>query len=81
VRSKIEWDQFRQPEADLPTNAIGAMRDWKKTFRRAEAQANLLDVLEQVKAGQDAGIISGNQIIQLQPITVAAWEDSYLCQE
>jgi antitoxin (DNA-binding transcriptional repressor) of toxin-antitoxin stability system len=51
-----------------------------KTFSIAEAQANLPDVLEKVKAGQDVGIISGNQIIQLKPISVVAWEDSYLCR-
>ena len=57
------------------------MRDRMKTFSIAEAQANLPDVLEKVKAGQDVGIISGNQIIQLKPISVVAWEDSYLCRD
>ena len=51
------------------------------TFSIAEAQANLPDVLEKAKNGQDVGIISGNQIIQLKPTSVVAWEDSYLCQE
>ena len=52
-----------------------------KTFSIAEAQAHLPDVLEQAKSGEDMGIISGSQIIQLKPTSVVAWEDSYLSQE
>jgi hypothetical protein len=52
-----------------------------KTFSVAEAQANLPDVLEEVRKGVDVGIISQNQIIQLKPTSVVASDDSYLSQE
>ena len=52
-----------------------------KTLTVSEAQKRLPSVLEQVKKGQDIGIISGEQIIQLKPVQVVAWEDSYLYQE
>ncbi|MCI0745581.1 MAG: hypothetical protein L0Y58_09270 [Verrucomicrobia subdivision 3 bacterium] len=52
-----------------------------KTLTITEARANLSAVLERVKRGEDIGIISGNQIVQLKPTSVVAWEDSYLYQE
>jgi len=52
-----------------------------KTLTITEARANLSAVLEDAKQGEDIGIISGNQIIQLKPTPVVAWEDSYLYQE
>jgi hypothetical protein len=52
-----------------------------KTLSITEARANLSAVLEKAKNGEDIGIICGNQIIQLRPVEVVAWEDSYLYQE
>jgi hypothetical protein len=52
-----------------------------KTLTLAEAQKRLPSVLEQVKQGQDVGIIAGEQIIQLKPVHVVAWEESYLYPE
>ena len=52
-----------------------------KTLTITEARANLSSVLEKAKQGEDIGIISGNEIIQLKPTPVVAWEDSYLYQE
>ena len=45
------------------------------------ARTHLSDVLEQVKNGEDIGIVAGDQIIQLRPVQVVAWENSYVCQE
>jgi hypothetical protein len=52
-----------------------------KTLSITEARANLSAVLEKVKHGEDIGIISGNQVIQLKPTPIVAWEDSYVYQE
>ena len=52
-----------------------------KTLSITEARANLSAVLEKAKQGEDIGIISGNQIIQLKPTPVVAWEDSYVYQK
>jgi antitoxin (DNA-binding transcriptional repressor) of toxin-antitoxin stability system len=52
-----------------------------KTLTMSDAQKRLPSVLEQVKQGQDIGIIAGDQIIQLKPVHVVAWEESYLYQE
>jgi len=52
-----------------------------KTLSITEARANLSAVLEKAKQGEDIGIICGNQIIQLKPTPVVAWEDSYAYQE
>ncbi len=52
-----------------------------KTLTVTEARANLSSVLSRAKHGEDIGIISGNQVIQLKPVEVVAWEDSYLYQE
>lgn len=47
----------------------------------SDARKTLPSVLERVKQGEDIGIISGNQVIQLRPVEVVAWENSYLYQE
>jgi len=52
-----------------------------RTLSITEARANLSAVLEKAKQGEDIGIICGNQIIQLKPTPVVAWEDSYAYQE
>jgi len=52
-----------------------------KTLSIRHAQAHLSELLEQVKDGEDIGIIAGDQIIQLRPVHVVAWESSYVFQE
>lgn len=52
-----------------------------KTLTITEARANLSSVLDQAKHGEDIGIISGNQVIQLRPVEIVSWEESYLYQE
>jgi antitoxin (DNA-binding transcriptional repressor) of toxin-antitoxin stability system len=52
-----------------------------KTLSITEARANLSAVLERAKKGEEIGIISGNRIVQLKPIEVVPWEESYLHQE
>ena len=52
-----------------------------KMLSVAEACATLPAVLQRVQNGEDIGIIAGNQIIQLKPVEVVAWENSYLFQE
>jgi antitoxin (DNA-binding transcriptional repressor) of toxin-antitoxin stability system len=52
-----------------------------KTLSITEARANLSVVLERAKNGEDIGILSGNKIVQLKPVEVVSWEDSYLYQE
>lgn len=52
-----------------------------KTLSITEARANLSAVLERAKKGEEIGIISGNKIVQLKPIEVVPWEETYLYQE
>ena len=52
-----------------------------KTLTMSDARKRLPSVLEQVKQGHQIGIIAGDQIIQLKPVQVVAWEESYLYQE
>ena len=52
-----------------------------KTLTVAEAKAQLPAILRRVGEGEDIGIISGGQIIQLKAVSVVAWEDSYAYQE
>lgn len=47
----------------------------------ADARKSLPALLDRVKEGEDIGIIAGDQIIQLKPVQVVAWEESYLYQE
>ncbi len=56
-------------------------KDDMKTLSITEARANLSAVLERAKQGEDIGILSGNKIVQLKPVEVVSWEDSYLYQE
>jgi len=52
-----------------------------KTVSIREASAHLATVLKRAQNGEDIGIISGNQVIQLKPVEVVPWEESYLYQE
>jgi|ERR1041385_1141889 antitoxin (DNA-binding transcriptional repressor) of toxin-antitoxin stability system len=52
-----------------------------KTLTIASARKTLPSVLNRVKKGEDIGIIAGDIIVQLKPVEVVAWEDSYLWQE
>lgn len=52
-----------------------------KTLTVTEARSNLSAVLDRVCQGEDVGIIAGHQVVQLKPVEVVAWEDSYLYQE
>jgi antitoxin (DNA-binding transcriptional repressor) of toxin-antitoxin stability system len=52
-----------------------------KMLSVTEAQADLTAVLERARNGEDIGIISGNQVIQLKPVRVVSHEESYLFQE
>jgi antitoxin (DNA-binding transcriptional repressor) of toxin-antitoxin stability system len=52
-----------------------------KTLSITEARANLSAVLERAKNGEDIGILSGNKIVQLKPVEVVSWDESYLYQE
>ena len=52
-----------------------------KTLTIADARKSLPTLLDRVKEGEDIGIIAGDQIIQLKPVQVVAWEESYLYQE
>ena len=44
-----------------------------------KARANLADLLEKAKKGDDIGIVSGDQIIALRPVTVSS--DDYAWRE
>ncbi len=46
-----------------------------------QARANLTSVLKRARNGEDIGIISGNQVIQLKPVQVVPYAESYLYQE
>jgi antitoxin (DNA-binding transcriptional repressor) of toxin-antitoxin stability system len=52
-----------------------------KTLTITQARANLSALLEKARKGEDIGIVSGNQIIQLKPVNVVLWEESYAFQE
>jgi antitoxin (DNA-binding transcriptional repressor) of toxin-antitoxin stability system len=52
-----------------------------KTLTISDARKSLPAILDRVKEGEDIGIISGDQIIQLKPVQVVAWEESYLGRE
>ena len=52
-----------------------------KTLSIQDARTRLSNVLERVKQGEEIGIVAGDQIIQLKPVQVVAWESSYICQE
>lgn len=50
-----------------------------KTLSITKARANLSSILEQAKRGEDIGIISGDQIVALRPVTVSS--DDYAWRE
>ena len=50
-----------------------------KTLTITKARANLSNLLEQAKRGEDIGIISGDQIVALRPVTVSS--DDYAWRE
>lgn len=50
-----------------------------KTLTITKARANLSELLEQAKKGEDIGIVSGDQIIALRPVTVSS--DDYAWRE
>jgi antitoxin (DNA-binding transcriptional repressor) of toxin-antitoxin stability system len=58
-----------------------AIQKAMKTLTMSDARKSLPSLLERVKHGEDIGIIFGDQIIQLKPVQVVAWEESYLYQE
>ncbi len=49
------------------------------TLTITQARANLSRWLEQAKAGEDIGIVSGDKIVALRPVTVSA--DDYAWRE
>ena len=64
-----------------PSSARGRESDPMKTLTVAKAKAQLPEILRRVGEGEDIGIISGGQIIQLKAVRVIAREDSYAYQE
>ncbi len=50
-----------------------------KTITITKARANLSDLLEKAKRGEDIGIVSGDQIVALRPVTVSS--DDYAWRE
>ena len=49
------------------------------TLTISKARANLTDLLEKAKKGEDIGIVSGDQIVALRPVTVSS--DDYAWRE
>jgi len=49
------------------------------TLTITKARANLSALLEQAKRGEDIGIVSGDQIVALRPVTVSS--DDYALRE
>ena len=49
------------------------------TLTVTKARANLSAILEKAKRGEDIGIVSGDQIIALRPVTVSS--DDYAWRE
>jgi antitoxin (DNA-binding transcriptional repressor) of toxin-antitoxin stability system len=49
------------------------------TLTITKARANLSDLLEKAKRGEDIGIVSGDQIVALRPVTVSS--DDYAGRE
>jgi len=68
-------------QTSLLTLSRCAIQKAMKTLTMSDARKSLSSVLERVKQGEDIGIISGDQVIQLRPVQVVAWEESYLYQE
>ncbi len=51
------------------------------TLTLTKARANLGKLCEQAKKGEQIGIISGDQILQLKPVEVIPWEETYIYKE
>ena len=49
------------------------------TLTITKARANLSELLERAKQGEDIGIVSGDQIVALRPVTVSS--DDYAWRE
>ena len=49
------------------------------TLTITKARANLSELLEKAKRGEDIGIVSGDQIVALRPVTVTS--DDYAWRE
>lgn len=49
------------------------------TLTISKARANLSELLEKAKKGEDIGILSGDQIVALRPVTVSS--DDYAWRE
>ena len=49
------------------------------TLAITKARANLSELLERAKRGEDIGIVSGDQIVALRPVTVSS--DDYAWRE
>ncbi len=49
------------------------------TLTISKARANLSELLEKAKQGEDIGIVSGDQIVALRPVTVSS--DDYAWRE
>jgi prevent-host-death family protein len=49
------------------------------TLTIAKARANLSELLERAKRGEDIGIVSGDQVVALRPVTVSS--DDYVWRE
>ena len=49
------------------------------TLTITKARANLSELLEKAKRGEDIGIVSGDQIVALRPVTVSS--DDYAWRE
>jgi antitoxin (DNA-binding transcriptional repressor) of toxin-antitoxin stability system len=49
------------------------------TITITKARANLTQLLEKAKRGEDIGIVSGDQIVALRPVTVSS--DDYAWRE
>ena len=52
-----------------------------KTLTVSEAKEKLATLLNRAKPGEEIGIISGDRIIQLKPVEVVPWEETYLWKE
>ena len=52
-----------------------------KTLSVTEARRNLGQLCAAAGRGEAVGIISGNRIFQLKPVTVVAWDDTYAARE
>jgi len=52
-----------------------------KTLTITQARRNLGQLCSEAARGKVVGIISGNQIFQLKPVQVVAWDDTYVAKE